>query len=594
MLICSTAAGSTQSVRVGSGALTINGRGTSGRGVNLSASGTGVVNLQATAGGKLLVSGDSGGSYGTILNATGVSSSINLLSDGDISVSGNLSGGSTPALGLVSAGSGSALAPGSQINIASSAGNVTLTANNSLINNSSGSFRAIFFDASGAYGTINVSTQSGRLTVDGTSASGRGIDIAPSGNHASVNLSTTTGDLLLSGNSTNSFGGYGILFNSTGGSQGVSVSTTSGNITLRGDSVGTSDAIALGGSGVASTNSITSQTGNISVLGNFHSPNSGELDHGIAILGVTNIIQTHGDGDITLEGRAADEGNGIDFYGGGRALVSVDDGQLTVRGSSGYADGIGMATGINQIQATGSGSVALIGTSTYGNGISFYPSGSASSATLSTGSGDLTLTGTSGAGGGSGILIRAASAGPDNGVSLLSDSGNVRLNGRSEGSGSGIAFVGNSDTAYTSMQTGGSGQLSLDGYSADGYALSFDGGNHNLQGGGGGVLVNTDSPTERFISHTDDITHFAASGPVVFRQGGTINHLLTDPTTAQASDAVQRSMSDGSWVSPLQDRSRLTLLDGLRDRPRIDLARFEPTPVSNLFDNRVERPRDHE
>ncbi|MFC3942722.1 beta strand repeat-containing protein [Pseudomonas gingeri] len=596
VLICSTAAGSTQNVRVGSGTLTVNGSSTSGRGVNLSASGNGVVNLQATAGGKLLVSGDSGGSYGTILNATGIGSSINLLSDGDISLSGNTSGGTTPALALVSSGSGSAATPGSRINIGSSAGNVTLSANSTVINNTSGSFRAIFFDASGAYGAINVSTQSGRLTLDGTSASGRGVDLAPSGSNASVNLSTTTGDLLLSGNSTNSFGGYGIFFNSTGASQGVNVSTTTGNITLRGDSVGTSDAIALGGSGIASTNSITSQSGKISLLGNFHSPNSGELDHGIAILSVTNIIQTHGNGNITLDGRAADQGNGIDFYGNGRALVSVDDGQLTLRGSSGYADGIGMATGINRIQATGSGSVALTGSSTYGNGISLYPSGNASSATLSTVSGDLTLTGTSGAAGKAGILIRAASAGPANGVSLLSGSGNLRLNGRTDGSNSGIAIVGNSNSAYTLMQTGGSGQLSLDGYSAGGYALSFDGGNNSLLAADGGVLVSTESPVGRFISHTTDVTTFAASGSgaVVFRQGGTISNRLTDPTTASASDAMQRTMNDGFWARPLQDNSRLTPLDGLRDRPGIDLASFDQTSVSNPFDNRVERPHDHE
>ncbi len=465
-----------------------------------------------------------------------------------------------------------------------------------MINNTSGSFRAIFFDASGAYGAINVSTQSGRLTLDGTSASGRGVDLAPSGSNASVNLSTTTGDLLLSGNSTNSFGGYGIFFNSTGASQGVNVSTTTGNITLRGDSVGTSDAIALGGSGIASTNSITSQSGKISLLGNFHSPNSGELDHGIAILSVTNIIQTHGNGNITLDGRAADQGNGIDFYGNGRALVSVDDGQLTLRGSSGYADGIGMATGINRIQATGSGSVALTGSSTYGNGISLYPSGNASSATLSTVSGDLTLTGTSGAAGKAGILIRAASAGPANGVSLLSGSGNLRLNGRTDGSNSGIAIVGNSNSAYTLMQTGGSGQLSLDGYSAGGYALSFDGGNNSLLAADGGVLVSTESPVGRFISHTTDVTTFAASGSgaVVFRQGGTISNRLTDPTTASASDAMQRTMNDGFWARPLQDNSRLTPLDGLRDRPGIDLASFDQTSVSNPFDNRVERPHDHE
>jgi len=588
VLVCSTAAASSQNIRVGSGTLTVNGNSNgfagSGRGVYLAASGTGSVTLSASNGGDIVLGGNSTGTYGTVLNSTGSSSSISLLSDGNITVAGNTSGGSTPGLGLISSGDGSASAPGSQITVSSTAGDVRLLANNSVINTSSGSFRAMMLDASGDYASIRLATQTGNLMLDGTSISGRGIDIAPSGENASVSLSTTSGDILLSGNSTSSFGGYGIFFNSTGNSTGVNVSTTTGNITLRGDSVGTSDAIALGGdtNSTRSVNSITSQSGNITLDGFFHSPNAGELDHGVALLSVTNLIKTGQNGNINIQGNATDHGTGVDMYGSGRTTVSVEDGNLSIHGTSDYEDGIGMATGNNVISATGSGSVSLVGSSTYGSGITLYPSGNSSSATISTNSGNLSLTGTSGSGSSNpGILIRSTSSDPARGVSIRSTSGDITLNGRAEGAGDGIAFVGGSN-GYNTVQTAGAGNLTINGFSQSGNALSFDGGINNLSVADGLLRVNLESPNDSFVSHDSDQTSLTAtgSGAVVFSRNGNISNLLTDISTAMTSAFLQTQMAYGTWMRPLQYDARLTPLGVELDRVSIDLALIDMPQTS--------------
>ncbi|KAB0561895.1 filamentous hemagglutinin, partial [Helicobacter pullorum NCTC 12824] len=56
VLVCSTAAGSTQTLSVGSGKLTVQGSG-GGRGVFLAASGNGAINLNAAQGGDIVIDG---------------------------------------------------------------------------------------------------------------------------------------------------------------------------------------------------------------------------------------------------------------------------------------------------------------------------------------------------------------------------------------------------------------------------------------------------------------------------------------------------------------------------------------------------------
>lgn len=579
VLVCSTAATSSQTLTVGSGNLTVkaNSGGFAGasRGVYLAASGTGSVTLNATAGGAINVNGSSTGSYGTVLNSTGASSGISIATTGDINITGNTSGGTTPALALIASGSGTSSATGAQVNVTSTAGNITMTGNNTVINNSSGSFKALSIDVGGQYAAVNVKTTTGNISLNGTSASGRGVDIAPSALNAVVNIGATSGNVAINGNSTNSFGGYGIFFNSSGSAIGVNVTTVNGDITLRGDSVGTSDAIALGGNGTASVNNISSQGGNITLNGNFHSPNVPELDHGIAILGVTNKIQTTGAGNVTLVGNAADQGDGVSFYSSGNALVSVENGALNVTGSSVYGDGVSILTGTNALRATGSGSVTVTGMSTNAGGITIYPSTNASSTSISTNTGKLTLDGTSGSVSGSaGITIRSPSSGAAAGVNISSNSGAIALNGTAKGGGDGIAFVGSSTNGFNTISTGGSAGMTLNVSSNGAAGIRFTGGTNSLKVVDGVLLVNVNAPNGSPIVQSGDATTFAASGSgvVIYNFGRGISNLLTNAATAPVTAALQTDQVANAWNRPSGNSNLFSPFNESVRRLTIDVA----------------------
>ncbi len=579
VLVCSTAATSSQTLTVGSGNLTVkaNSGGFAGasRGVYLAASGTGSVTLNATAGGTINVNGSSTGSYGTVLNSTGASSVISIATTGDINITGNTSGGTTPALALISSGAGTSSAAGSQVNVTSTAGNITMTGNNTVVNNSSGSFKALSIDVGGQYAAVNVKTTTGNISLNGTSASGRGVDIAPSALNAVVNIGAISGNIAINGNSTNSFGGYGVFFNSSGSSIGVNVTTVSGDITLRGDSVGTSDAIALGGNGTASVNNISSQGGNITLNGNFHSPNVPELDHGIAILGVTNKIQTTGSGNVTLIGNAADQGDGVSFYSSGNALVSVENGALSVTGSSVYGDGVSILTGTNALRATGSGSVTVTGTSTNAGGITIYPSTNASSTIISTNTGKLTLDGTSGSASSSAaITLRSPGSGAAAGVNISSNSGAIALNGTAKGSGDGIAFVGSSANGFNTISTGGSAGMTLNVSSNGAAGLRFNGGTNSLKVVDGVLLVNVNAPNGAPIVQSGDATTFAASGSgvVIYNFGRGISNLLTNAATAPTTAALQTSVTGNAWNAPSGNSNVFSPFNESARRLTIDVA----------------------
>ncbi|MFB4391379.1 MULTISPECIES: beta strand repeat-containing protein [unclassified Pseudomonas] len=575
VLVCSTASGSTQNLSVGSGTLTVKGTSSTSRGLYLAASGSGAVNLAGSDGGRIVLGGDSGASYGTILNVTGASASINLTSDGDISLDGNSTGGSTPALALVTSGSGTAGSPGSRINIASGAGDVRLSADNSVVNTGSGSFRALYMDASGANSNIRVSTGSGNLTLTGHSISGRGVDLAPSGLGASIDLASGSGDILVSGSSASSWGGYGIFLNSTGSSQGVSITSRSGDITLRGDSVGTSDAIALGGSGTASTNRISSQGGNILLDGNFHSPNSDELDHGIALLGVTNIIQTTGNGNLSLVGRATAAGDAIDFYSSGVNRLSVENGNLSLDGRAAGGNGVSMLTGQTELRATGSGSVSLNGHSERGNGIHFYPSSASSSVTLATQGGNLSLTGSSNGGpNASGIFLRSGS----NGVTLQSAGGDILLDGTGNNGAAGITFNGTS-SGVSSVANSANGNLTLRGRSDSGPALNFASGNNSLAVEQGVLLLEADSGAGTHLVHGSDSTQFATNGGALVRRLGGLVSASALPQSSEATRAYQQQqVVRSSWSQVLYPDYRQTPLQPWIDQVHLDLAQLGGTP----------------
>lgn len=569
VLVCSTAAGSTQNLAVGSGTLTVKGSSASNRGLYVAASGTGAVNLRGDNGGRIVLDGDSGGSYGTALNVTGASASINLTSAGDISVEGNTTGGNTPALALIAAGNGNANAPGSRINIASSAGDVRLKADNAVINTGSGSFRALYLDASGDYSNIRVNSISGKLVLEGTSASGRGVDIAPSGRGAAIDLSSNSGDVLISGTSSTQWGGYGIFLNSTGNSRGVAITTGTGNITLRGDSVGTSDAIALGGKGTASTNRISSKGGNILLNGHFHSPHNNELDHGIALLSVTNIIQTTGSGNVSLVGRTTAAGDAIDFYSSGINRLSVENGTLSLDGSATAAHGISMLTGRTNLRATGSGSISLQGYSQQANGIHFYPSSASSSVTIATQEGAISLNGRSdGGANGNGVFLRT---GP-NGVMIQSAGGDISLSGTGSNGATGITFNG-SGTGANSLISTGQGNLTVTARSDSGTALNFASGSNLLQVDEGVLLIDADSQSGAYVVHGSDSTTLTANGgAVVQRLGGRVNATLLERSSADVRGYQQKEMAYANWSQVLYPDYRQTPLQPQLDQIHLDLA----------------------
>jgi len=551
------ASGAYASINLGtqSGPLTIDGTSNSGRGVDIAPSGANAAINITSGSGAVAVNGSSTGSYGTVLNSTGSGSSINISTTGNITVTGNTSGGTTPALGLLSSGSGTSSTTASKININTTAGALKLLANNSVVNSTTGSFKAVSLDASGAYAGINLGTQSGALTIDGTSYSGRGVDIAPSGANAAINITTGSGAIAVNGNSTSSFGGYGVFLNSTGNSNGVNVTTVSGDITFRGDSIGTSDAISLGGSATStnSVNNIASQGGNITLIGNFHSPNVAELDHGIAIQNVANRIQTTGSGNVTLTGNAADQGNGVSIYGGGKALVSVENGALAITGTSVYGDGVGVLTGNNVIRATGSGSVSVAGSSTYGSGVTIYPSTATSSAAISTVSGKLSVTGNSSAGSGApAVLLRSAASGAANGISITSGSGDIDIKATTAGSGEGLSIVGSSAGAFNTVSTGGSGNLSV-AASGGSYGVRIDGGTNRLQVENGLLFINASTPNGQAFSQSSDVTTIVAtgSGTVLRNLGGRMVSSLTSADSAAATAALQTEMTGSDWMAPL-------------------------------------------
>ncbi|MCQ4324779.1 filamentous hemagglutinin N-terminal domain-containing protein [Pseudomonas stutzeri] len=380
-------------------------------------------------------------------------------------------------------------------------------------------------------------------------------------------------DNLGSGNSTGSFGGYGILLNSTGSSQGVSITTQTGDITLRGDSVGTSDAIALGGSGTASTNRIASQGGDILLDGHFHSPDTSELDHGIALLGVTNVIQTTGNGNVTLVGRSTGSGDGVDFYSNGNNLLSVENGKLSLTGQAADANGISVLTGQTELRATGSGSISLDGYSKTANGIHFYPSSSGSSVTIASNSGDIDLSGRSDGGAeASGVFMRSGA----NSIALQSASGDIRVSGRGDNGASGITFNGTS-SGSNSLLSGAGGNLTLEAYSRGGTALNFVSGNNSLSVQNGTLLIGADAPGGSEIAHGSDNTRIGASGSgvVVYRLGGLINSGLLGSDSEAPRAHLQQQIVGNAWSQVLYPDYRQTPLAPMIDRVDLDLSQWQ-------------------
>jgi len=304
-----------------------------------------------------------------------------------------------------------------------------------------------------------------------------------------------------------------------------------------------------------------------------------ELDHGIAILNVTNKIQTTGSGNVTLIGNAADQGDGVSLYSNGNALLSVENGALSITGSSVYGDGISVLTGASVIRATGSGSVSLTGTSVNAGGITIYPSTNASSAVISTNTGKLALTGTSGsASSTAGITIRSPSSGAAAGVKIQSSSGDIALTGSGNGAGEGIAFVGSSTNGFNTVSTSGSGNVTVNATGNGGYGLRFNGGTNLLQVADGILAITGRAPNGAALGQSGDATTFAATGTglVILNFGNGISNILTNPLTAPVTTVLQTQLAGNTWNLPGGNSNVFSPFNESARRMNIELASAGP------------------
>jgi hypothetical protein len=126
------------------------------------------------------------------------------------------------------------------------------------------------------------------------------------------------------------------------------------------------------------------------------------------------------------------------------------------------------------------------------------------------------------------------------------------------------------------VATGADGNLTLTGRSVSGAALSFGDGNNSLRVANGLLLVDVDTPTGNYITHTDDTTSLAASGSgaVVISRGGLINSSLLDAATASITGYLQMQMARSNWSQPLAPDYHLTALGSVADQVSIDVAQW--------------------
>lgn len=357
VLVCSTAASSTQNLSVGSGTLTVQGNASgSGRGVYLAASGNGVVNVNANGGGSIALTGNSASGRGVEIAPSGAGAAVNLTTTrGDIAING----ASTTAAG----GYG------------------------------------IFFNSSGNAKGINVGSGSGDITLRGD-ALGTADAIAlggSAGNGTSSNRITTRGgNISLNGNY------HGAAANASENGLSIlsvnNVIQTSGDgaVTLTGNALGQGSGIEVYSNGKAQ---IGVENGALTLNGN------GAGGDGIGLLTGQNVLGASGRGSVTLNGQSAGA-TGINIFPSGSSsalTISTLSGDIVLNGTSGPASpeaGITLSSGAsgatNGVKiVSASGDISLRGNAQgAGPGISIGATSARGFTSVTTG-GDLTLTGRS-------------------------------------------------------------------------------------------------------------------------------------------------------------------------------------------------------
>lgn len=368
-------------------------------------------------------------------------------------------------------GSGSAqgfsMLNSAQLRTTSGSGNISITAGNA-----SGSA----FSMGSGTNTIQADG-TGNITINAkaTGGSGFGVTVGSSGTNtirvADGNLAMTAAsagsDSSLSlGSGTNLLeatgsGNVTVASTATGGGSGVSMATSgansmrtaSGTLSVTGSATGAGAGITM----ASGAHTLASTSGN--VLLNGTSNGSG---NGIGMGTGTNTIEAGGSGNVTIHATSLGaSGFGMSIGNSGISTVRVANGALAVHASSSGDDtAISIASGTNNLRATGSGNVAITGTASgAANGVSIGTGGTNNIATTS---GNITINGT-GAGDGTGISMTSGAN------AITTGGGNITIDARALGDGDGLAMSSGTNT----VAAGGAGNLTINGNAPLGNAVSL-------------------------------------------------------------------------------------------------------------------------
>ncbi len=561
----SVGSGGTNTIRSADGNVTLNAQ-SAGTDTALSL-GSGANLVEATGKGNVSATGIATGGGTGVTFATSGANGMRTAS-GNLAITGSATG----------AGVGVSLGSGTHT-LASTSGNIAISGT------SNGSGNGVSF----ATGTNTVQAGAGgnvNITATSLGATGFGLSMGTSGTGTvrvvdgtlTINASSVGDDTAMSmGSGTNTLratGSGSIVVNAAASGTANGLSMGSGGTNLIASSLGPITVNATGagdGTGVAmtsGTNAITTGGGNITI----DAKALGDGD-GLAMSSGTNTVAAGGAGNLTINGYAP-LGNAVSLgtasKTAGTSTLRVADGVLTVNATAGgstSALSFGVTSGAagpatNTIEATLGGTVVIQATNTgTGNAISM---GSQSNNTIRSGTGSIAVTGTSAqatgvsmatgnntiASGAGGVTLVGTSGGDSNGITFgstsgdssnlvsASGSGNVSIAGISAGTTSGFGVsIGNQSTNVLRVQDG---TLALNGRSAgSGSAITMGSGTSTVEAtGSGNVKVSAESTgsgnafsmslgnnTVRTVSGTLDVAGTARGAGEGISMGSGVNTL---------------------------------------------------------------------
>ena len=270
--------------------------------------------------------------------------------------------------------------------ISSGAGNV-------VINGQSGTVSGV---SMGTSSTSSILATSGNVTISGVSDGAAGITMSSGTVSGGQTIATTTGNISLTGVSAS---GDGARIGSTTANTTVTLQTQGGNIQIAGTGGDTGNGLNIGAGTVTLQ---TTGSGRIALNGVALGSGSG-VTLGPSTSATTTSVSTTA-GNVSVTGTSA-SGYGINFFasgsGGVRAASNIDtvSGNITMLGTS--ASNVGYrnnpaSTGDTRMQ-TVSGDISITGISGSDVGLEIKPQtsgGNVGSATVAaTGSGNITLSG---------------------------------------------------------------------------------------------------------------------------------------------------------------------------------------------------------